>query len=314
MDKGVILNLQRMSTEDGPGIRTTVFFKGCTLACKWCHNPESIIFRNEHEWFDSKCIRCKSCIATCPNDAITFVDDTSRIDYELCETCMNCTQACPTNALEAKGKDWTVDELYSELIKDRVYFGKEGGITLSGGEVLAQADFAYKVLSKLRANNIHTAVDTCGQVNFENIEKVFDVTSLFLYDLKIYDSNLHKRYTGLGSELILKNFGRLAEKIRQKDGTKLWVRTPLIPGITDTEDNIVSIAQVIDDYSDVIERWELLAFNNLCESKYERLNKQWNFKKADKQSAEKLKDINEILLRYKQLNGKAFVTGMGNNL
>ena len=288
MDKGVILNLQRMSTEDGPGIRTTVFFKGCTLACEWCHNPESISFSKEHEWFDNQCIRCKSCIKICPNDAVSFTDEKLNIDYGLCETCMECAKVCPANALEAKGNDWEADQLYNELIKDKAYFGNEGGVTLSGGEVLAQADFAYKVLSKLRENNIHTAVDTCGHISFENIEKVFEVTSLFLYDLKLHDNVLHKKYTGIGNELILENFNKLIKKVRQATDTKLWVRTPLIPDITDTETNIIGLAEIIKNNAESIERWELLAFNNLCESKYERLKKQWNFKGLTKQPGRKI--------------------------
>lgn len=227
-----------MSTEDGPGIRTTVFLKGCTLSCSWCHNPESISFSKEHEWFDNKCMRCKTCVAVCENHGISFVEDKLKIDESLCRKCFKCTKACPTNALEVKGTNWTVDELYKELMKDSAYFENGGGITLSGGEVLAQADFAYELLSRLHTSNIHTAVDTCGHVKFDNIEKVFDVTSLFLYDLKLLDEKEHKHYTGADNKLILSNFIKLAQKIRSTNKTKLWVRTPLIPNATDTEENI----------------------------------------------------------------------------
>jgi len=309
MKEGVILNIQRMSTEDGPGLRTTVFFKGCTLQCRWCHNPESINFAKEHEWFDIKCIRCGTCIASCRNKAISFVDDKLTIDESLCEKCMECTVICPTNALEAKGSTWTAQALYDELIKDRAYFGEAGGVTLSGGEVLAQADFAYELLRKFKENGVHTAVDTCGQVKFENIEKVLDVASLFLYDLKIADSSLHKEYTAHGNELILENFEKLCKLQQQKHNFKIWVRTPLIPGITDTEENIRDIAKSVSKNADAVERWELLSFNNLCESKYDRLGRKWEFKNVKKQNAEKLAGIENILGEYENLKGKAFVTG-----
>lgn len=315
MKEGMVLNLQRMSTEDGPGIRTTVFFKGCTLTCKWCHNPESINFAKEHEWFDTKCIRCKTCIATCENNAIIFDNDKLKIDETLCKKCLKCTIVCPTTALEAKGKDWTVAALYNELMKDNAYFENSGGVTLSGGEVLAQADFAYELLKKLKASNIHTAVDTCGHVKYKNIEKVLDVTSLFLYDLKIMDDTLHKKYTGAGNKLILDNFIMLAEKIRNTKNSKLWVRTPLIPKITDTENNIKAIAQFIsDNAADVVDRWELLSFNNLCEAKYERLNKDWEFKEVSKPNTSHLNKINNILSNYTNLKGKAFITGSESKL
>ncbi|MBN2880097.1 MAG: glycyl-radical enzyme activating protein [Clostridia bacterium] len=309
MKEGTILNIQRMSTEDGPGLRTTVFFKGCTLQCRWCHNPESINFAKEHEWFEMKCIRCGTCIVSCSNKAISFVDDHISIDESLCEKCMECTVNCPTNALEAKGGTWTAQELYDELIKDKAYFGQQGGITLSGGEVLAQVDFAYELLIKLKESGVHTAVDTCGQVKFENIEKIAEAASLFLYDLKIFDSNLHKENTAHGSELIIENFEKLCRLQQEKQDFKIWVRTPLIPGITDTEENVRDIAEFISQNSAAVERWELLAFNNLCESKYDRLGRKWEFRNVKKQNAEKLEKIESILREYHKLNGKAFVTG-----
>ena len=315
MEQGTILNIQRMSTEDGPGIRTTVFFKGCTLSCKWCHNPESINFEQEHEWFVNKCIGCRTCEVSCSSSAISFSDNKLMIDKNKCKKCMECTVTCPTNALEAKGRHWMTDEIYNELIKDAAFFNDGGGITLSGGEVLAQSEFAYKVLKKLKDKRIHTAVDTCGCIKFDNIEKVVNVTSLFLFDIKIMNSALHKKYTGAENKLILDNYSKLAKKVREDGSTKIWVRTPLIPDITDTDENIRAIAEFICNIgTDVLERWELLAFNNLCESKYERLNKEWEFHNVPGQDAEKLDKINKIINDYKELNGIAFVTGTGSKM
>lgn len=309
MKKGVILNLQRMSTEDGPGIRTTVFFKGCTLKCRWCHNPESIDFAKEHEWFEMRCIRCGTCVNVCPEGAVSFQNDKLVIDKALCKSCLKCAEECPSNALEAKGSDWTVESLFDELIKDKAYFGQDGGVTLSGGEVLAQAEFAAELLKKSKAEGVHTAVDTCGYVKYENIKKVIKYADLFLFDLKLMDEAMHQKYTGASNKLILENFEKLSAEAKKK-GAKIWIRTPLIPNVTDTDENIKAIAEFIEKTgADAVERWELLSFNNLCESKYQRMGKQWDFKGLKKQSSEKLDNIQSITLKYDSLKDKAFVTG-----
>lgn len=309
MCDGTVLNIQRMSTEDGPGLRTTVFLKGCTLKCEWCHNPESISFHKEHEWFDTRCMRCGTCVAKCASDAISFVDDVMVIDDEKCEKCFNCSDLCPTNAIEQKGKSWTVDELYHELIKDKAYFENGGGVTLSGGEVLAQSRFATELLEKLQGSGIHTAVDTCGHMAYSAIEKVLPNTSLFLYDIKQMDSDLHQKYTGAGNEMLLENFIKLVSNIKGSD-TKLWVRTPLIPGATDSEENIRAIASFLENTaSDTLQRWELLAFNNLCAAKYDRLNIPWTYDGVEKPHQNALDRISEIISEYEALRGKAFVTG-----
>ena len=309
MKKGVILNLQRMSTEDGPGIRTTVFFKGCTLKCKWCHNPESIDFAKEHEWFEMRCIRCETCVNVCPESAVSFQDDKLLIDKALCKSCLKCAEECPSNALEAKGSDRTADDLFDEVIKDKAYFGTDGGVTLSGGEVLAQADFAAELLKKLKAQGIHTAVDTCGYVKYENIKKVLEYTDLFLFDIKLMDQEQHQKYTGASNKVILENFEKLSSDAKTT-GAKIWIRTPLIPNVTDTDENINAIAEFIEKVgTESIDRWELLSFNNLCESKYQRLDKDWDFKGLKKQSSEKLDNIQNITSKYAGLKDKAFVTG-----
>jgi pyruvate formate lyase activating enzyme len=310
MLEGLVLNIQRMSTEDGPGLRTSVFFKGCPLACRWCHNPESISFKKEHEWFPARCMMCGTCEAACEKKALSFAGDKLTVDYSKCVKCMKCVLMCPTGALEAKGISYTADELFDEIIKDRAYFGAEGGVTLSGGEALGQPAFAGKLLEKLKAQGIHTAVDTCGQVKFEVFEKVYDNVSLFLYDLKLMGSAEHKRYTGHGNEMILDNLIKLSEVMRERGGAGLWIRTPLIPGATDGDENIRAIAEFIENNTaDVLERWELLEFNNLCASKYERLGKSWEYKSAQKQSAKKLERIKTIITGFGKIAHKTFVAG-----
>ena len=312
MEKGLILNIQRMSTEDGPGLRTSVFLKGCPLKCEWCHNPESISFQKEHEWFPERCMMCRTCEAACEAKALTFEGDRLHIEYEKCVKCMKCVLMCPTNALEAKGISYTTDELLEEVLKDSAYFGDSGGITLSGGEALAQPAFAAELLKKLKERGVHTALDTCGQIKFEILKKVYDDVSLFLYDIKLADSEAHKRFTGSGNETILGNLIKLAAIMRERGDAGLWIRTPLIPGATDGEENIKSIASFIENnIADVLERWELLEFNNLCASKYERLGRAWAYKDEKKQTEEKLESLKGVISKFEKIPHKTFVAGSG---
>ena len=264
-----------MSTEDGPGLRTTVFFKGCPLACTWCHNPESISAKSHVEWLGVRCIGCRICEGVCPQRGI-HLDETGVHTSETCEACGACTAACPTQALEMKGKDYTVDALFDTLMKDRSYWGDNGGVTLSGGEVTLQWKEALALLKKLKDAGVHTAVDTCGLAQWSVFDALIPVTDLFLYDLKLFEDESHKRFTGQSNKLILENFERLCST--SKSGRPaVWVRTPIIPGATDSDDNIRGIASIVRDR---VEKWELCAFNNLCRDKYTRLGKEWEFRNA----------------------------------
>ncbi|MEI8199096.1 MAG: glycyl-radical enzyme activating protein [Eubacteriales bacterium] len=285
--KGLILNIQRMSTEDGPGIRTTVFFKGCSLTCPWCHNPESMKAGKEIEWIQVKCIGCRTCIAVCRQGALLMTDEGLQINREKCTLDLACVDACPGMALEVKGIEWSVDDLFRELIKDKAYFShNSGGITLSGGEVLLQAEFAAALLHRLKQEGIHTAVDTCGYVTPRAIDRIFDDTDLFLYDIKIFDDAEHRKIIGQSNRLILENLQHIAAKIREgkrrRDPAKaIWIRTPVIPGSTDSTANIHGIARFLkENMEDEITRWELCAFNNLCSDKYRRLDREWKYRDA----------------------------------
>jgi len=285
--KGLVLNIQRMSTEDGPGIRTTVFFKGCPLTCPWCHNPESMKTGKEIEWIQVKCIGCRTCVNICRQNALQMTDDGIQINREKCTLDLLCMDACPGVALEVKGIEWGVEDLFRELIKDKAYFSKNsGGITLSGGEVLLQAEFAAAILHRLKQEGIHTAIDTCGCVTPKVIDLIFDDTDLFLYDIKIFDDAKHREIIGQSNRLILENLQHIAAKIREnKDNENpakaIWIRTPIIPGSTDSADNIQGIARFIkENMEDEITRWELCAFNNLCSEKYRRLDREWKYRDA----------------------------------
>ncbi len=273
MTKIRYLDIQRMSSEDGPGLRTTIFLKGCSLACAWCHNPESIAKKFQVHWLENRCIGCSSCENVCPNEGLSRDESGVHIDRRLCTGCCACVSACPTLALECKGIDAEPEALCRELIKDRAYFGREGGVTLSGGEALLQ-DGAVELLRLLKAEGIQTAVDTCGMVFTEQLQAALPYTDILLYDLKLMDSAEHERWTGRGNAMILRNLGVAA--LWAKGSGRLWVRTPVIPGATDSERNIRAIGERIRAIG-CVERWELCAFNNLCTDKYRRLDIDWAF-------------------------------------
>lgn len=276
--EAIVLNIQRLSTEDGPGLRTTVFFKGCSLDCSWCQNPESIDMRQEIEWLEARCIGCEICIDGCPNQAVESHSDGIHINREKCISCYNCATNCPTLALELKGEVMTLDHVYQELLKDRAYYeGLEGGgVTLSGGEVLLQYDYATALLKRLKEAGIGTAIDTCGLCSKASIEQVFPYTDLFLYDLKVINNERHEKYTGQANERILDNLQYLSKKVMGDSKKRLWIRTPIIPGYTDDLENIRGLTKfIVSKLSSSVEKWELCAFNNLCRDKYHRLGKEW---------------------------------------
>ena len=278
-DQGLIFQIQKMSTEDGPGIRTTVFFKQCPLKCIWCHNPESILKKKQLEWFKHKCIGCRTCIKVCEQNALSFDEEGLNIDREKCNSCSICSEECPSTALHMWGELWNLDDLFYEINKDKVYYTQsKGGITLSGGEPTLQSDFILTFLKKCKENGISTALDTCGYASRKVYEKVLPFVDLVLLDIKEIDSKKHENFTGVPNELILENAIWISEYIKH-NGKSIWIRTPIIPNYTATEENIRGIGDfIVNKLSNIPDRWDLLAFNNLCTSKYERLDMEWPLK------------------------------------
>lgn len=273
----LVLDIQRMSTEDGPGLRTTLFLKGCNLQCRWCHNPDSISVVPAIQWSVVRCIGCNSCRSVCPAGALQHRDDGIFIDSTVCEACSKCVDECPSGALTLRGKVYEADQLLDELLKDKAYFGGDGGITLSGGEPLLQGEAAIWLLRELKKKGINTALDTAGLVPVNILLEAIKYTDLVLFDLKIIESAEHKKFTGSGNAKILANLIETANFCRN-ESRNLWIRTPIIPGATDNENNIKGIALFIrDNLEDAVERWELCAFNNLCEHKYEMLDRKWAY-------------------------------------
>lgn len=276
-----ILEIQRMSTEDGPGIRTTVFFKGCTLKCRWCHNPESISPHPQIHWIENRCIGCRTCLTTCPEKALTMTDTGNHIDRKRCNGCGMCADACPAAALERLGHSWHVDDLATELLKDRSYFEKSGGgITLGGGEPTLQWVFAEALLKKMKKAGIHTALDTCGLCSEDALSALLPHVDLLLFDLKEMNAENHGQFTGARNDTIIGNLLFVSDRIRSKGcASRIWIRTPVIPGATATDENIRQIGRLIAEKLDgCVDRWELNAFNNLCKDKYARLGMDWAYK------------------------------------
>jgi pyruvate formate lyase activating enzyme len=293
--KALIFQIQKMSTEDGPGIRTTVFFKQCPLKCIWCHNPESILKKKQLEWFKHKCIGCKTCIEVCPNDALKLDENGMHIDRDKCNSCGICSEECPSTALHMFGELWDLEDLYYEIQKDKVYYTQsKGGITVSGGEPTLQSDFILPFLKKCEENEISTALDTCGYANRNIYEKILPYVDLVLLDIKEINSEKHKEYTGVPNDLILENAIWISEYVKEHE-KKLWIRTPVIPNYTATEENIKRIAEfIVNQLHNIPDRWDLLSFNNLCAAKYERLDMKWCLKDVPLISTETMEKFMEI--------------------
>jgi pyruvate formate lyase activating enzyme len=295
--KGAILEIHRMSTEDGPGIRTTVFFKGCSLACLWCHNPESISPNPQIQWMQTSCIGCGICAETCPEKALKKTTRGITINRLLCNGCGLCTEECPTTAMELLGKKWSVHDLADELAKDRVYFEQSGGgVTLSGGEAALQSDFSLALLKDLRGRGIQTALDTCGQVPQVVLANLLPYVDILLYDLKEIDSKKHKSFTGSGNKKILANARFVADYMKSHIFPKtIWIRTPVIPDTTDTPENIRGLGEfIMDNMQGAIDRWELCAFNNLCRDKYIRLGLRWPYAHTALLEKRRMEELTQI--------------------
>ena len=285
--KANIFNIQKFSIHDGPGIRTTVFFKGCQLQCIWCHNPESQNFKKEILYNKNKCTLCGNCVKTCQNNAIEINNNFLKMNMDKCTFCGDCTVCCINSARQIAGKEYTVDEVMEEVLKDRVFYkNSKGGATLSGGEPLIYAEFVEELLMKLKKENIHTAVDTCGCVDFKVLERVSRYTDLFLYDLKTMDDEKHILYTGVSNINIIDNLIKLSEI-----HNNINLRLPLIEGINADEDNILGILRLIKKTN--IKKINLLPYHDIAMHKYEKLGREY-YEYMKRPADEKLEEFKGI--------------------
>ncbi|MBQ2733260.1 MAG: glycyl-radical enzyme activating protein [Clostridia bacterium] len=259
---GIITGVQRFSIHDGPGIRTIVFLKGCPLKCRWCHNPETQRYSPELLITFEKCIGCGACARVCKNHIIK--DGVHTVDREKCTSCGRCVAACPS-ALELSGKRVTVDEALKPVIDDRIFYREEGGLTLSGGEPLAQGEFAVAVLKRAKELGINTAVETCGMCHSDVLLRAAEHTDLFLYDVKETDSERHREFTGADNYVILKNLALLSTI-----GANVILRIPVIPGVNDRAEHFASVGKIADENT-AVRSVEVLPYHRAGNPKYARV-------------------------------------------
>lgn len=241
---GTVFDIQRFSVHDGPGIRTTVFMKGCPLRCRWCHNPEGFVMAPQVQFFQEACIGCLRCGA---------------------ERTMSAAPGCPSGALKICGESWEPEALLEQVLLDRDFYGEDGGVTFSGGECLLQPDFVAHMLKLLRKEKISTAIDTCGCVPWEALEKTLGLCDLYLYDVKCADPEKHRQYTGKDNALILENLQKLG-----RSGARIWIRVPVIPDVNEERAEMEAIARIVSSVSGV-ERVTLIPYHTLGKSKYRTL-------------------------------------------
>ncbi|MFA9379663.1 MAG: glycyl-radical enzyme activating protein [Acetanaerobacterium sp.] len=288
---GIIFDIKKLAVHDGPGIRTTVFFKGCPLACIWCHNPEGIGRRPELGFFERKCSNCGACAAVCPTGAHKMTDDGKHIlDRALCTHCFACVGACLWEALTIYGRVVSVDEVFEELLADKNFFTESGGgVTISGGEPLTQPEFAAALLRRCTEAGIHTCVDTSGSVPWKAIERVLPYTRMFLYDVKFFDEDLHIRYTGVSNKLILENLTKLGSC-----DVPIEIRIPIIPHINDSEEQLKKTAGLLAGIPS-ISGVRILPYNELAQTKYTLIGVDSTVPDERKQTKETMQNYARLL-------------------
>jgi len=282
MNHPYIFDIKRYAINDGPGIRIVIFLKGCNLNCDWCHNPESISTESERMYSPAKCIQCGTCVMACPEKALTLTPEGIITDDELCKMCGKCAEVCPTKAIEISGHPMSVTEIMNEIEKERVFFDQSGGgVTFSGGEPLLQSKILIELLDECSKRRIHTAVDTAGLANTEIILDVAKRTDLFLYDLKMMDSERHRKWVGVPNEKILENLKAVAAT-----GAKIIIRIPLIGGVNDDAENMESTARFVAALSGEKKEVNLLPYHKIAQTKYQKLGRPDEFQLLEEPTKE----------------------------
>ena len=268
-----ITNIQKFSIHDGDGIRTTVFFKGCPLKCEWCHNPETQRFEKEMQVDREKCTGCGTCASVCPNGAVRMTEDhRPSWDPKACTFCGKCENFCPAGVREIVGREYTVKELTKELMKDQMFYEESGGgVTFSGGEVMSMdMDFILAMAKELKRQDVTLTIDTCGYVPYERFEKILPYVNTFLYDVKVMDPELHKKYMGTDNKLILENLIRLSQ-----DWARIYIRIPTIKEVNGNEENMKETIAFLKQHDIHPAGVNLLPYHDTGSGKYAKLDMEY---------------------------------------
>ncbi len=283
-------DIKKFAVHDGPGIRTTLFLKGCPLHCVWCHNPESISCRPQLAFLPQKCIGCGECARVCGSGAVTISGEALSYDRGKCTVCGKCAEVCLGEARRLYGKTVTVSEAETALLADKSFYdASKGGVTVSGGEPLLQADFVAALFARLKESGVHTAVDTCGCVPFSEFEKVLPYTDMFLYDVKHTDPGMHRKYCGRENGLILENLARL-----DKTGKDIEIRIPFVPGVNTDDETVTSMGRLFASCRH-ISRVKILPYHSMARSKYTSVGMEDTLPSVDSPSDEMLDRAAEIM-------------------
>jgi len=292
--EGKIFNIQRYSIHDGPGIRTVLFMKGCPLRCIWCSNPEGQNIYDDILLYSEKCIRCKNCVNICPENAIIITENGPLLDRKKCTSCMKCTKICPSGALLASGETINIKNAIKKLSLDQVFYEEtKGGITISGGEPLFQSKFCILLADTLKKNGFNIVIETCGYGDWYHLEKLARLSNLILYDIKLINAELHKKYTGVNNSIILDNLKRLI-----KNNFNVKIRVPIVPKINFSRKNIMEIAEFITNLK-YEEPLFLLPYHQFGVDKYQHLGKDYKIKLIKPPSFKKITKIaKEVSIKY----------------
>ncbi|MDI6775966.1 MAG: glycyl-radical enzyme activating protein [Syntrophales bacterium] len=290
--RGIVFNVQRFSIGDGPGIRSTVFLKGCPLKCPWCANPESIRLEREIILGGEKCIKDGKCVEVCQERAISLADDRWGMDWRKCDYCLKCAEVCLSRRIKIVGMEMTVEEVMKEVMKDEsLYRRTKGGITLSGGEPLLQWQFALALLQEAKRKGLHTAVDTSGYAHGDIMEKIAEYTDLLLYDIKHMDSRKHQQATGVPNQQILDNLQKIAVETK----TKVWIWRPLIPDFNDSEEEMERLCKFVLDLGPAVEKISLLPLHKFGELKYHATGKVSPYQGMPLYSDERVEEFRRLI-------------------
>ena len=297
----LVTNIQKYSIHDGDGIRTSVFFKGCPLKCKWCHNPETQSFKKQILTNREKCTGCMSCVSACPNGAIRMEEGKAVTEHNKCNGCGKCVTYCLNNIREAAGKEYTIKELVKELKKDEMFYEESGGgVTLSGGEVMCMdMDYIEKLVKELYRQGITVTIDTCGFAPYDNFKRILPYVNTFLYDIKAMDNEVHKEFIGVDNTLILENLKKLSD-----DNARIYIRIPTIKGVNAEDDSMKAVIDYLITNKIKVAQVNLLPYHNTGSSKYGRLEVAYEGEQLSAPSNEEMKHFVTLFKEAGFLNTK----------